>query len=748
MGFLNPLLLFGLAAVSVPIIIHLLNRRKFQKVVWAAMRFIKTSVEQNQRRMRIEDLILLVLRCLLLALLALALARPAFKNAGSELFGQSKVTGVIILDNSGSMGMSDGTATRFDKARQAAEQALETMPAGSSTAVLLASDIVNGVIGEPTFDFNLARKVIREAPLTDRATDLLPAVQRALDTLKQRIGIRKEVYLITDGQLAGWRQMTAIEKLLEGSQRDVRSHIVFVNEHEERNLAVSGLRNASGMAPINQPIRFEVRVSNFGREEVRNTRVSLNVDAEPPSDEFTVDSLPPGGSKNVSLFAKLRGEGFHSITARIPEDRLPSDDKRSLAVRAIKEVRVLLVDGDPGSEPRDSETFFLRHALIPVPSDEVRNYFIKVTRITSPEMAGARFEDFDAVFLANVRDFSDAVSKNVEEYVRRGGGLVIFSGDKINPAFYNEQLANRYHLLPSTFGPARGNAEQDAEYFTLQDRNLEHPIVSIWSDPNAGTLSSVRFYRAYDLIPVAYKSVGGRSVGLERSDAGRAGAAPEAAGPQTEEAGAPQVVLKFSHGTPAMVEQTWGLGRVVMFASTADTAWNDFAVRPAFVPLIHRALGALVQRQDEGLNVRVGQKFVRRVASEWLDKDARIFKPRETDALLDLRRIEMVNGWPVLQYDQTDLGGIYEVTIGEKAGAVRFAAQPDAAESSLDELSGEQKKLLATVAHVVDWAPNISLKDQVQRERSGAEFWLPIVILALLIAAVETFLGQWFSRAK
>src|SRR5205085_2583397 len=117
MGFLNPLLLFGLAAVSVPIIIHLLNRRKFQKVVW------------------------------------------------------------------------------------------EAMPSGSSTAILLASDIVNGAIAEPTFDFNLARKVIREAPLTDRATDLMPAVQRALDTLHQRVGIRKEIYLVTDGQLAGWKQI-------------------------------------------------------------------------------------------------------------------------------------------------------------------------------------------------------------------------------------------------------------------------------------------------------------------------------------------------------------------------------------------------------------------------------------------------------------------------------------------------------------------------------------------------------------
>ena len=731
MAFLNPLLLLGLAAVSVPIIIHLLNRRKFQKVVWAAMRFIQTSVERNQRRMRTEDLILLALRCLLLALLAFALARPAFKNSNSDFLGQSKVTGVIILDNSASMGMSDGTATRFEKAKKGAEQALDTIPNGSSTALLLASDIANGVIPEPTFDLNLARKAIREAPLTDRATDLLPSIQRALDTLKQRIGIRKEIYLITDGELAGWKQMGEIQKLLESSQRDVRSHIVLVSEHEERNLAVTDLRNASGLTPVNQPVRFEARVSNLGREAVSNIRVSLSVDNEPPSDEFTIDTLPPGGSKNVSLFAKLRAEGFHSIVARIPEDRLPADDKRTLAVRAIKEVRVLLVDGDPGAEPRDNETFFLRHALIPVPASEQPNYFIKVSRLTTPEFPTARLDDFDAVVLANVTSFADPVAKNVEQYVRRGGGLMIFAGDKITTAFYNEQLSAKLHLLPATFGPARGNAEQDVDFFTLQDRGLEHSIVSLWNDPNAGTLSSARFYRAYDLLPFPFKASSDKSTNAA-----------------LDEAGPPQIIAKFSHGTPAIIERTYGLGRVVMFASTADTAWNDFPVRPSFVPLIHRTLGAMVQRQDEGLNVRVGQKFVRRVASELLDKEARIFKPRDTDALLDQRRIEMVNGWPMLQYDGTDLSGIYEVAIGDTRGALRFAAQPDATESSLDELSSEQKKLLSASAHVVEWAPNISLKNQVQYAGAGAEFWLPIVMIAMLVAAAETFLGQWFSRPK
>src|SRR5437899_2882962 len=215
MSFLNPILLAGLAAVAVPIIIHLLNRRKFHKVVWAAMRFLRLSVEQNQRRMKIEDLILLIVRCLLLALLAVALARPALLSNTSDRFGQSKVTGIIILDNSYSMGMSDGTQTRFDKARIAAEQVLDSMPAGSATAVWLVSDVVQELIALPTFDLNLARKAIREARLSDRATDIFPAIEKAVEYLKGRMVVRKEVYLITDGQAAGWRQLSDIQNTLE-----------------------------------------------------------------------------------------------------------------------------------------------------------------------------------------------------------------------------------------------------------------------------------------------------------------------------------------------------------------------------------------------------------------------------------------------------------------------------------------------------------------------------------------------------
>jgi len=738
MSFLNPIMLFGIAAVSVPIIIHLLNRRKFQKVVWAAMRFLRISVEQNQRRMRIEDMILLALRCLLLILLALALARPAFMSRASDVFGQSKVTGVIILDNSASMAVSDGTQTRFDKARSAAEQAIESMPAGSATAVLLVSDVVRGAIPEPTFDLNLARKIVREAPLTDRATDLFPAINQAITILQERLALRKEIYLITDGQAVGWRQLAEIQQALERVKSEIKTHIVLVSEHEERNLALTELRLASGLSPAGQPLRFEAQVSNFGREDVRHVPVGLSVDADPPSDEFTIESLPARSTRSVSLFVKLRSEGFHSVTARIPQDRQPADNQRTVAVRAIKEVRVLLVDGEPGADPRDSETYFLANALVPVPGEQADSYFIKTTTTTVAELGSARLDDFDAVVLANVTDFSDAVVTRLQQYLRRGGGLMIFPGGRVNVAFYNDLLFTRYQLLPASLGQPRGEADQDQKYFTLQEKDYEHPMVALWNDPAAGTLGSARFYRAFPLnVPPAKD----RPEGTSRAGTFRSGTSPSG------EAGEPEVILKYSDGAVAVAQRNWGLGRVVLFSSTADTAWNDFPVRLPFVPLIHRALGSIVQRQDEGSNMRVGARFTRRVSAELLGKEAIIVKPRP-EALRESRRVDLVNGSPLLQYDLIDFAGVYDVKIADPPYSLKFAAHADAGESSMDELTTAQIANLGTVANVVSWGPGFTLKSLVQRDRTGIEFWLPFVIGALVVAGAETFLGQWFSRSK
>ena len=716
MSFLNPIMLFGLAAVAAPILIHLLNRRRVQRVVWAAMRFLNISVERNQRRMRLEDWILLAIRCGLVALLALALARPSFESVGSVL-GTSKSTAVLLVDNSYSMAMSDGAETRFEKARRTAEHALQSLGAGSAAAVWFVSDIVQTPIPEPTLDLNLARKALREGTISDRTTDVLPALTRAVEVLRSSFGLRKELYLFTDGQALGWQQFDQILKVCANASRDMRLHVIVINEHERRNIGVSDLQMASGLSPARHPLRFQARITNFGQDEARETRIALSVDGNAPSDEFTIPTLAPGASQSVPLFAKLETVGFHRVAVSIGTDRLRADDMRECVVRAISEVRVLLVNGEPGADNRDNETFFLEQALAPVPRRSRPEYFLKCRVVAPGDLPSVSLNDFDAVMLANVPEFPVANAKELNAFVRRGGGLIVFPGAATNTRFYNEHLADGLRLLPAKFEAVVGDARQDERFLTLQSKDYYHPVVSIWSDPASGNLASARFFQHLRLALAA------------------------------DENAPPAIVLSYSDGSPALVEWTVGLGRVFQFGSTADTAWNDWPVRTSFVPMVHRTLGAIVQRRDETLNVTVGDAFVRRTAPEFLDKEAVVRREGEVPGAAEGRKIELVNNSPTLRFEGTDRAGVFSVRLAEPPMAELFAVQANSVESNLEELSSQQLQTLGQFARVLTWSPNFSFRGEMGRARGGSEFWMPLLLVGTALALVELLLAQWFSRS-
>ncbi len=723
MAFLNPLLLFGILGIASPIIIHLLAKKKIKRVVWAAMRFLKNVVEKNQRRLTMEDVILLLLRCLLLILLALALARPSFKKGGFAGIGGGNQAAILLLDNSGSMAQSDGVTSKFEKAKKTSEEILDALPGGSAVAVWLVSDIVRNVIPEPTRDRSLARKIIREARRSDRGTEMQPAVRQAVEVLQRQPSTVKQLFVVTDGQAVGWKQLAETRALLSAAKKELGAFLILIGEAEQHNLAVTGLRMASPLAPVNEPIRFEVEVTNNGVSEARSVQVSLGVDAEPPGDEAGIDVIPPGDSKKISLFVPFHEPGYHSVTARLPADRDPADDQRALAVRVIDAIDVLLVDGDPGIEPRESEVFYLRNALTPVPLEQREKYYIKTKTISPAELAGTKLGDYEAVVLANVADLPETVLAGLEKYLHAGGGLMVFPGSKISTPFYNTKMFKERGILPAAFGPPRGNAEQQDQFFHLQGKGYDHPIVSIWRDPAAGSLGTAHFQRAFALEPAK-------------------GEAPR------PEAGPPALILSYADGQPAVMERMWGYGRVIQFSSTADSAWNDLCIRPIFVPLVHRLLGALVTRQDDHLNVPVGARLRAVMPVDLVGRDLRIQPPGEK-SVPSLRRVTLTDGLPLLQFDDTETAGIYEAHMGDDALPLRrFAAQSDPTESRLAELSPLDLKTFEGVAQVIRWSPETSLRGQLERERTGSEFWLALVLTAFAVAIAETYLGNRWSVSR
>jgi hypothetical protein len=501
-----------------------------------------------------------------------------------------------------------------------------------------------------------------------------------------------------------------------------RVTIVVPGPGEQPNLGVSDLELGSAMVAAGSATRFSIEATNYGREDARNVTVGLSIDGEAPSDQAVISAIPAGESRRVSLYGKTGAAGYHAVTAQLAPDHLVADDRRTMVVRAMDEARVLLVAGEMGATPREGDAFYLERALAPVPVEDRDRYFVKTRTVAAEELSGQKFEDFDAVALVDVPGVDAGTAAALEKYVREGGGLMIFPGEKVDAAAYNTTLGEGMGLLPALMGTAWGDAAEQTKFRSFEAAGYTHPMVSIWQDRASGTLATARFFKGVPLEPLRK---------------------------QSDLAGDAVTVVGYQDGTPAIVERTWGSGRVIEFSSTATTAWNDLPARPAFVPLMQRALGRLVTRRDEALNIPVGGTFTYPAQPEWLYKEMRVSQPGAAPGSGDVSNVGLIGGEPLLRYGDTDHAGVYEVAIdSEPRAKLRFAAEADPEESKLAALPDAELKMLAPGTAVIHWDPETDMRKALAWAGNGREFWTVFAVLALGVACCETFLAGRFSASK
>src|SRR6516164_6716804 len=146
MSFLTPFMLFGAVAASIPVAIHLFFRSRYRTVPWAAMKFLLTSVEQTSRRLKFQELLLLLLRMLVLVMLALAFARPISTVVRGSGRGDA-VDAVMVFDTSFSMGANDGAKTRIERAKLEALKIIDELPPHSSVQIITCAGNANTLVG-------------------------------------------------------------------------------------------------------------------------------------------------------------------------------------------------------------------------------------------------------------------------------------------------------------------------------------------------------------------------------------------------------------------------------------------------------------------------------------------------------------------------------------------------------------------------------------------------------------------------
>jgi hypothetical protein len=717
MTFLNPVILFGLLAVSLPILIHLLSKPRLRRVHWAADKFLLDSIQKNRRRVLVEDLLLLILRCLLVALLVVMFARPAFLTEGGAHLGGLAAPAVILLDNSGSMGQSDGTRTRFEQAKAEADDLLSKLEPGSSSALYLVSDHVKAIIPQPTHDLSVLRRSIDEAPLTDGGSNLYPGIKRAVDLLKTLPGTHREIFVLTDSQMAAWRDLAKIRELQQENS-NVTMHFLIIGEKGEDNLAVSNLELAGTVAAVNQPLRCVVTVSNWSASAVQNIPVKLAADGDPPQDEGLIDRIDPGASRNIVLIARFREPGYHSLTASIPGDRLPSDNQRSIALLVLDQISTLVVEGTSNPDPTARDGFFLSHALVPVSPEQAAQYYVKVASGQPNDLENSSISQYQIIFLSNVTQLTPRGAQNLNDYVSHGGALVIFPGAATDPNYYDND-PNFSPLLPAKLSPAVGPPDQ--KFLSWQSHGYDHPLVTLWNNPDSGNLSGVQVTKYY---PLTLK--------------------PGA------DASGPQVVLKYVDGEPVVAEQTVGKGKVILFSSSATTDWTTLPIHPSFVPLLFRIISYVTNGLGGNLNIPVGQPFATPIGSEYAGKELSVIRPGEKKHRV-VGEVEAGDQSAMLRYDDTEMAGPYQLFIGDDLKPkVVFAAQGDPEESNLAQIpKADIDPLLNPAPPAKEGETPAAEKPPASHIRvPGQELWVPLAVAALLLALVEMGLAHWISQSK
>jgi hypothetical protein len=733
--------LLGAGLALGPIIIHLLNRRRYRIIDWAAAEFLLESFKKTKRRIRLEQLLLLAMRVGGVGMMGLALARPFVPDQSlAALLGtQARSDHVVILDDSYSMSQALGGGTIFTRARAALLQISDRVQPEDTFAVLLTSANVGGA--------SAPRPLFAPAHLTDRtafkrdasaltpsdfATDLVPSLQAAFDIFANSANPEKRLYILTDCRRRDWTDENGrrIRGLLEKLDKKVaRAFLMDFGAADAANLSITEFTCAEKHVVQNLRARFRATIVNRGPQPALNAPVTFAARdaALPPR---ILDRLGPGESATLDFSYVFRSSQYsntpllhHSTSASVslPADALAPDNAAHLAFTVRDGVPVLLVNGAPDPEPYVNETDYVVAALDPG-GKGLGGW--RPTVITDRDLPAAQFEKFDLIVLANVATVPQVKVAELETYVRAGGSVAIFLGDRVDRAFYNAALFKEgAGLLPGKLGVIEGDPNNPEKFFRLKIEPGAHPLQSALSGELAALLAGVHV-RAF--VPVEI----------------------------------PQSALRITHyalrlasfsdpaNLPALVEHRFGNGRVLVFASTASARWHDWPGNPSYPVFINELCSLLSRASAQDRTARVGAPIERVVEPQFLDGSVTLKTPRYPEQPAVRLTPQPVGEQMRVRHADAGRAGVYEMTLeghGEQRSDV-FARNVDPAEGELAK--ADQVAIAAGLGDApVRLMPNLATAELDLREKGrGKEFWKYVLIALLAVLVVEQTLARRFTH--
>src|SRR5215475_8676105 len=546
MSFLNPLFLLGLAAVAVPVIVHLVRRTRAPRVEFPSLMFVRRIPQRTIRRRRMQNWLLFALRCLAFLLLVSAFVRPYF-GSGQADANRGQRANVILFDNSFSLRYGN----RFDQAKQRARAVIDETRGNEPTMLVTFGQNYESQ-NKFTTDTGQLRAALDSVKPGADATDYVQALRGAEGLFKETAAADRRIILISDFQAAGRNVAEASYRL----PSSIKLVTIDVGEQNSPNLAITDV----GLEPMIYQAKYTnkltARIANFSDDEKTGVRVELQLNDHPVARREL--KIAPRDAATVEFTDFNLNEGVNRGVIVIEGDNFTFDNRFNFTLRRAAQMKALAIETATRGR---SESFYLRNALTTGENLPFK-LEIKTAGSVNPADLGAY-----RVIILNDAPVNQALAQALVKFVEGGGGLVIGAGPHTDPAAFNQVFQN---LAPAKLEAAVRLTGGD--YVVMSEIKTDHPIFEVFK--RSGRLATVRVF------------------GYVRATA------REGAG----------VIARFEDGSPALIEATRGGGKLLLFTSTFDASWNDLPLTPIYLPLVRQMTRHLGEHEERAWNL-VGDTF-------------------------------------------------------------------------------------------------------------------------------------------
>ncbi len=681
-GFLNGSALFAAFAALIPLIIHLLSRRRVKVVEFSSVRHLKAMQKRQVRRLKIRQLLLLILRMLIILCVVIAFARPTTKRGG--IGSHASVSAVILFDNSASMNRYVADGNLFDLAKKRTAELLHTFGQADQIMLVPLARAQESPAAPQFGSAAMAEELLNRLPAGFGEADIQSALQTAVEQLKRSANLNRELYFVTDRQ----RHSLPQTELLKDVQ--ARTYLVDLPLDEVENTGIVALDFGGQLIQPGIDFNLTATLKNYGTSDRTDLIASLFVDAKRVSQ--TDVSAPAGKETGVKFTHAVSAGGFHSGYVELSDDKFLPDNRYYFSFYIPEKFSLLLIDGDEASR-------FIELALAPT-TDMTHSWSVKTAR--PEELTGVNFSEYDVIALVGAPTLPDAMTERLKTFVRQGKSLLVTYGGKTDISGFNRVWSE---VTGVTYQDGVKESFNRAGYYTLQSIDIQHPIFSVFG-LEQNKPPEVKFYTL----------------------------------PTFSVAPAVRSLITFSGNRPAFVENKFGAGKVLTFTGPIAPQYTDFPAHAFFVPFVSRAAEYLAANLSSfDVHLYTSNQITRALSPKTpVLSSVNLTTPDSTQFEL---APEESQGNLVVHPRPTDQPGIYSLAYQGRE-IDRFAVNVNPAECDLASADPDQFAASLGATEFKELKSGDALATAVAGFRFGRELWQLFLWLAVILLAAEMLLAR------